>query len=405
MNKRVTYSPEVRERAVRMVLTSEHEHPSRWAALVSVSSKIGCTPETLRAWVNKMEVDSGKKPGVTSDASAKIKELERENRELKQANEILKKGSCIFCAGGARPQTEEIVQFIDKHRALHGVEPICRVLRTAPSTYYRCKAMEAAPAQGCQRYHMDEALKPEIMRVWQESRQCYGVRKVWKQLKREGFTVARCTVARLMKVLEIQGVRRGRRCITTIPDESAAKPLDLVNREFTAQRPNQLWVADITYVATWSGFVYVAFVIDVFSRKLVGWRVMKTMQTQLILDALEQALWARGKPKGVIHHSDRGSQYVSIRYSERLSEAGFSASVGSIGDSYDNALAETINGLYKTEVIHKDGPWKGLEQVELATLDWVDWFNNRRLLSSIGDIPPLEYEENYYRQLAEDTAA
>ena len=246
---------------------------------------------------------------------------------------------------------------------------------------------------------------PEIMRVWRENRQCYGVRKVWKQLKREGFTVARCTVARLMKVMEIQGVRRGRRCITTIPDERAAKPLDLVNREFTAQRPNQLWVADITYVATWSGFVYVAFVIDVFSRKLVGWRVMKTMQTQLILDALEQALWARGKPKGVIHHSDRGSQYVSIRYSERLSEAGFSASVGSVGDSYDNALAETINGLYKTEVIHKDGPWKGLEQVELATLDWVDWFNNRRLLSSIGDIPPLEYEENYYRQLAEDTAA
>ena len=279
------------------------------------------------------------------------------------------------------------------------------MLRIAPSTYYRCKALEAAPAQRCQRYHTDEALKPEIMRVWQENRQCYGVRKVWKQLKREGFTVARCTVARLMKVLRIQGVRRGRRCITTIPDESAAKPLDLVNREFTAQRPNQLWVADITYVATWSGFVYVAFVIDVFSRKLVGWRVMKTMQTQLILDALEQALWARGKPKGVIHHSDRGSQYVSIRYSERLSEAGFSASVGSVGDSYDNALAETINGLYKTEVIHKDGPWKGLEQVELATLDWVDWFNNRRLLSSIGDIPPLEYEENYYRQLAEDTAA
>jgi putative transposase len=288
---------------------------------------------------------------------------------------------------------------------LHGVEPICRVLRIAPSTYYRCKALEAAPAERCLRYHTDEALKPEIMRVWQENRQCYGVRKVWKQLKREGFTVARCTVARLMKVLEIQGARRGRRCITTIPDESAAKPLDLVNREFTAQRPNQLWVADITYVATWSGFVYVAFVIDVFSRKLVGWRVMKTMQTQLILDALEQALWARGKPKGVIHHSDRGSQYVSIRYSERLTEAGFSASVGSVGDSYDNALAETINGLYKTEVIHKDGPWKGLEQVELATLDWVDWFNNRRLLSSIGDIPPLEYEENYYRQLAEDTAA
>ena len=200
----------------------------------------------------------------------------------------------------------------------------------------------------CQRYHQDEALKPEIIRVWQENKQCYGVRKVWKQMTREGFAVARCTVARLMKDLGIQGVRRGHHCITTIPDDSAAKPLDLMNREFTAQRPNQLWVANITYVATWSGFVYVAFVIDVFSRKSVGWRVMKSMQTQLILDALEQALWARGKPKGVIHHSDCGSQYVSIHYSERLSEAGFNASVGSVGDSYDNALAETINGLFKT---------------------------------------------------------
>ena len=288
---------------------------------------------------------------------------------------------------------------------MYGVEPICRVVRIAPSTYYRCKSLEAKPEKRCQRYHRDEALKPEIMRVWQENRRCYGARKVWKQMKREGFTVARCTVARLMNVLGIEGVRRGKHCITTIPDDSADKPLDLVNREFTAQRPNQLCVADITYVATWSGFVYVAFVIDVFSRKIVGWRVLKTMQTQLILDALEQALWARGKPKGVIHHSDRGSQYVSIRYSERLSEAGFNASVGSVGDSYDNALAETINGLYKTEVIHKDGPWKGLEQVELATLDWVDWFNNRRLLEPIGDIPPVEYEENYYRQLGKDAAA
>jgi len=224
-------------------------------------------------------------------------------------------------------------------------------------------------------------------------------------MKREGFSVARCTVARLMRVLSIQGVRRGRCCITTIPDDSAAKPLDLVNREFTAQRPNQLWVADITYVATWSGFIYVAFVTDVFSRKIVGWRVLKSIQTQSILDALEQALWARGKPKGVIHHSDRGSQYVSFHYSKRLSEAGFNASVGSVGDSYDNALAETINGLYKTEVIHKDGPWKGVEQVELATLDWVDWFNNKRLLEPFGDIPPVEYEEKYYQQLAGVTAA
>jgi len=202
----------------------------------------------------------------------------------------------------------------------------------------------------------------------------------------------------LMKNLEIAGDRRGKRCITTIPSEKADRTLDLVQRQFIADRPNQLWVADITYVATWSGFVYVAFVIDVFSRWIVGWRVLKSMQTELVLDALEQALWACGKPRGVTHHSDRGSQYLSIRYSERLAEAGFQASVGSVGDSYDNALAETINGLYKAEVIHKDSPWRGMDDVEKATLTWVDWFNNRRLLSSIGDIPPREYEENYYRQ-------
>ncbi len=298
-----------------------------------------------------------------------------------------------------------MTDFIELYRGLYGVEPICKLLPIAPSTYYRCKALRGNSELRCQRYHRDELLKPEITRVWYENHRVYGVRKVWKQLHREGICVARCTVVRLMRVLGIRGVRRGRSCVTTIPDSHATKPLDLVNRDFTATRPNQLWVADITYVATWSGFVYVAFVLDVFSRKIVGWRALNTMETDLILDALEQALWARGKPNGVIHHSDRGSQYVSIRYSERLSEAGFTASVGSVGDSYDNALAETINGLYKAEVIHKDGPWKGLEQVELATLTWVDWFNNKRLLSSIGDIPPAEYEENYYRQLPDDRAA
>ena len=297
-----------------------------------------------------------------------------------------------------------MIEFIDCFRALYGVEPICRELPIAPSTYYRHKALEDNPELRCKRYHQDEVLKPEVMRVWTENKRVYGVNKVWKQLKREGIKVARCTVGRLMRTQGLAGIRRGRRCITTIPDEYAAKPLDFVNRNFTAIRPNQLWVADITYVATWSGFVYVAFVIDVYSRKIVGWRALKSLQTDLILDALEQALWARGKPKGVIHHSDRGSQYVSIRYTERLSEIGFTASVGSVGDSYDNALAETINGLYKTEVIHKNGPWKGLEQVELVTLDWVDWFNNKRLLSSIGDIPPAEHEENYYRQLLEHQA-
>lgn len=279
-----------------------------------------------------------------------------------------------------------------------------KVLPIAPSTYHRCKTLEHDPEQRSKRTKRDEQLMPEIQRVWEENHRNYGARKVWKQLKREAIPAARCTVERLMKRLGLEGVRRGKRCKTTIPDEAAHKPLDLVQREFTASRPNQLWVADITYVATWSGFVYVAFVIDVFSRYIVGWRVLKHMQTDLILDALEQALWLRGKPTGVIHHSDCGSQYLSIRYTERLAEAGFNASVGSVGDSYDNALAETINGLFKAEVIHKDGPWRGLDDVERATLTWVEWFNHRRLLRSIGDIPPTEYEMLYYQTESSNAA-
>ena len=291
-----------------------------------------------------------------------------------------------------------MVAFIDQYRATYGVEPICKELPIAPSTYYHHKALEQQPEKRSVRARRDEALSGEIRRVWGESHRNYGARKVWKQLTRESIPVARCTVERLMNQLGIEGVRRGKRCITTIPDEAAQKPLDLVQRQFSAGRPNQLWVADITYVATWSGFVYVAFVVDVFSRYIVGWRVLKHMRTDLILDALEQALWLRGKPQGVVHHSDRGSQYLSIRYTERLAEAGFNASVGSVGDSYDNALAETINGLYKAEVIHKDGPWRGLDDVERATLTWVSWFNNHRLLRPIGDRPPAEYEMLYYQQ-------
>ena len=298
-----------------------------------------------------------------------------------------------------------MVDFIDQYRAHHGVEPICKLLPIAPSTYWRGKTQSRQPESRCARSKRDEQLLPEIQRVWKESDQNYGARKVWLQLNKEFVIVARCTVERLMKRLGIVGVRRGKRCITTVPDESATKPLDLVQRVFSAERPNQLWVADITYVATWSGFVYVAFVIDVYSRYIVGWRVLKHMRTDLILDALEQALWLRGKPRGVIHHSDRGSQYLSIRYTDRLTEAGFNASVGSVGDSYDNALAETINGLYKTEVTHKNGPWRGLDDVEKATLTWVDWFNNRRLLRPIGDCSPAEYEVLYYQQIESCEAA
>ncbi|AEJ00185.1 Integrase catalytic region [Nitrosomonas sp. Is79A3] len=291
--------------------------------------------------------------------------------------------------------------FIDRYRDTHGVEPICKVLQVAPSGYRRHAAERRNPALRCTRAQRDEVLMPEIQRVWQANLQVYGADKVWRQLKREGMQVARCTVERLMKRLGLEGVRRGKVVRTTVPDKALPCPLDRVNRQFKADRPNQLWVSDFTYVSTWQGWLYVAFVIDVFARCIVGWRVSSSMHTDFVLDALEQALYARQPELGaLIHHSDRGSQYVSIRYTERLAEAGIEPSVGSKGDSYDNALAETINGLYKAELIHKQGPWKNRESVELATLNWVFWFNHQRLLGPIGYIPPAEAEAQYYRQLA-----
>jgi putative transposase len=290
-----------------------------------------------------------------------------------------------------------MVAFIDAHRAEHGVEPICEQLPIAPSTYYEHKARQADPERLPPRLQRDSALIPEIRRVYEENFRVYGARKVWRQLRREAFVVARCTVERLMHSLGLQGVVRGRRCRTTIADERAERPLDRVNRQFHASRPNELWVADFTYVATWAGLVYVAFVIDVYARRIIGWRVARSMRAELVLDALEQALWSRSDIQGVVHHSDRGSQYLSIRYSERLSEAGAQPSVGSVGDSYDNALAETIIGLYKSEVIHRRGPWQNLDAVEYATLEWVDWFNHRRLLEPIGNVPPAEFEVSYYQ--------
>lgn len=298
-----------------------------------------------------------------------------------------------------------MVAFIDAHKDEHGVEPICAQLPIAPSTYYEHKARAADPDRLPPRAQRDQVLSLDIQRVWEENFKVYGARKVWRQLNRESIEVARCTVERLMKQLGIQGVVRGRRCRTTVPDNAAERPADLVKRQFIASRPNQLWVADITFVATWGGFIYVAFVTDVFARRIVGWRVSRSMRTDLVLDALEQALWSRRGAEGTIHHSDRGSQYLSICYTERLAEAGLVSSVGSVGDSYDNALAETINGLYKTEVIHKRGPWRTVDEVEYATLEWVDWFNNRRLLEPIGNVPPAEYELAYYRQLEGSAAA
>ena len=291
-----------------------------------------------------------------------------------------------------------IVSFIDEYRAAYGVEPICDQLPIAPSTYYEHKTRQADPARLPPRAWRDLELSKAIRRVYDENFQVYGVRKVWRQLGREGIRVARCTVERLMHSLGLAGAVRGKKCRTTVADDRADRPADRVNRQFKADRPDQLWVADFTYVATWVGFVYTAFVVDVFARRIVGWRVARSMTTDLVLGALEQALWARAGAAGVVHHSDRGSQYLSIRYSERLTEAGVLPSVGSVGDSYDNALAETLIGLYKTEVIHRQGPWRSLDAVEYATLEWVDWFNHRRLLEPIGYLPPAELERAYYRQ-------
>jgi transposase InsO family protein len=300
-----------------------------------------------------------------------------------------------------------MIAFIDDHREAHGVEPICKVLPIAPSTYHARAAGRRDPARLSPRARRDAALCEKIRRVFDENFGVYGARKVWRQLIREGETVARCTIERLMRAMGLQGVVRGKSVKTTVSDKAAPCPLDKVNRQFVADRPNALWVSDFTYVATWQGFVYVAFVIDTFARRIVGWRASRTAQAGFVLDALEQALHDRRPVHGggLVHHSDRGSQYLSIKYTERLKDAGVEPSVGSVGDSYDNALAETINGLYKAEVIWRRGPWRNFETVEFATLQWVDWFNNKRLLEPIGNIPPAEAEARYYAQIEEPALA
>jgi putative transposase len=300
-----------------------------------------------------------------------------------------------------------MIAFVDDHRTAYGVEPICRVLPIAPSTYHAHVAKRADPGKLSARARRDRALRVDIRRVWEANFRVYGARKVWRQLRREAIPAPRCQVARLMKQMRLAGALRGKTVKTTHNDKSAPSPLDRVKRQFWASAPNVLWVSDFTYVATWQGFVYVAFVIDVFARRIVGWRVSRSARADLVLDALEQALYDRRPVRkgGLVHHSDRGVQYLSIRYSERLLEAGIEPSVGSVGDSYDNALAETINGLFKAEVIHRRGPWRSAETLEFATLEWVDWFNNRRLLEPIGNIPPAEAEARYYAQADEHAMA
>lgn len=293
-----------------------------------------------------------------------------------------------------------MVAYIDAHRPTHGVESICAQLPIAPATYWRHKAQQADPTRRAARTQRDDALKREITRVWHEQEQVYGAEKVWRQLRREAIPAARCTVERLMKALGLRGaVRGGAFVVTTRPDATAVVP-DLVDRQFTATRPNQLWVSDFTYVSTSDGFVYTALVIDVFARRIVGWKVSHSMRTDFVLDALEQALHQRHDEAvtGLVHHSDRGVQYVSMRYTERLADARIAPSVGSRGDSYDNALAESVIGLYKTEVIGRRDRWSSLDAVEYATLRWVDWFNHRRLLGPIGFVPPAEFEARYYQR-------
>ncbi|HCU3757570.1 TPA: IS3 family transposase [Escherichia coli] len=403
MTKKTLFSPEVRQRAVRMVLESQGEYDSQWAAICSIAPKTGCTPETLRVWVRQYERDTGGGDGgLTTAERQRLKELERENRELHRSNNILRQASAYFGEGGVRPPLEKIMPLLDKLREQYGVGPVCSELHIAPSTYYHCQLQRHHPDKRCTRAQRDDWLKREIQRVYDENHQVYGVRKVWRQLLREGIRVARCTVARLMAVMGLAGVLRGKKVRTTVSRKTVATG-DRVNRQFVAERPDQLWVADFTYVSTWQGFVYVAFIIDVFAGYIVGWRVSSSMETTFVLDALEQALWAR-RPSGTIHHSDKGSQYVSLAYTERLKEAGLLASTGSTGDSYDNAMAESINGLYKAEVIHRKS-WKNRAEVELATLTWVDWYNNRRLLGRLGHTPPAEAEKAYYASIGNNDLA
>ncbi|WP_345042158.1 IS3 family transposase [Streptomyces sannanensis] len=390
------YPLELPRRAVRMVAEVRPEYDTEWAAMKAVAARLGIgTTETLRKWVRQDEIDAGTRPGTTTEESA----------ELKRANEILK-AAAKFLRGRARPATHTLVAFIDEHRdRFGGVEPICRVLtehdcKIAPSTYYAHKKRLAAPSARTVR---DTELKILIQEAYDTNYRVYGARKIWRHLNRQGHAVARCTIERLMRELGITGAVRGKKVITTIPDPTAPRAPDLVDRDFVAAAPNRCWVADSTHVATFSGVVYVAFVVDTFSRRIVGWSASTTKQTRLVLDALDMGLWQRDRdqrpplPGELAHHSDAGSQYTSFTLAEHLEKAGIAASIGSVGDAYDNALMESTIGLFKTEVIKPQRPWRSLAQVELATAEWTDWYNHTRLHGEIGHIPPAEYEANHYR--------
>ncbi|WP_245617689.1 IS3 family transposase [Nitriliruptor alkaliphilus] len=390
------YSPEEKAQAVRMVQALRTELGATQGTVARVAKQLGYGVESVRQWVKQAEIDGGERPGTTSSDAERLRQLEQENRELKRANAILRSASG-FLRGGARPPTEVMVAYIDAHKDEFGVEPICQQLPIAPSTYYAAKSREPSA-----RMLRDAVLMPLLLTLWTANYEVYGIRKMWKALQRAGEAVGRDQVARLMRELGIQGARRGKRIRTTRPDASAARHPDLVDRQFIAERPNLLWVTDLTVVPTWGGAVYVCFITDAFSRMIVGWRVATHMRTDMVLDALEMARWKRNSQlEGLVCHSDAGSQFTSIRYGERLAELGAVPSIGSVGDSYDNALAEAVNSLYKTELIRRKGPWRNVDDVELATLGWVHWFNHERLHSTLGDIPPVEFETATYSQRAE----
>ncbi|MFE5835212.1 IS3 family transposase [Streptomyces sp. NPDC056508] len=399
------YPLELRRRAVRMVAEVRPDYSTEWAAMKAVASKLGIgTTETLRKWVRQGQIDAGTRPGTTSEESAELKRLKKENAELKRANEILK-AAAFFLRGRARPAIYALVTFIDEHKdRFGGVEPICRVLsahdcKIAPATYYAHHKRRVTPSARTVR---DAELKEQISQVFETNYRVYGARKIWRELNRQGHAVARCTVERLMRELGITGAVRGRRVITTLPGGQTDRAPDLVDRDFVAGAPNRCWVADFTHVKTWAGVVYVAFVVDTFSRRIVGWSAATVKETVFVLDALEMALWQRDRdqhpvcPGELIHHSDAGSQYTSFRLADHLEAVGVAASIGSVGDAYGNALMESTIGLFKTELIKPGRPWKTLSDVELATAEYVDWYNHRRLHGEIGHVPPVEYENNHY---------
>ncbi|WP_230421458.1 IS3 family transposase [Actinomadura soli] len=385
------YPQELRDRAVRPAMESDRP-------IAQIAADLGIHREALRTWVRQAQADAGQRPEqLTSAEREELKRLRKENNELKRANEILKAASAPF-RRRARPAPDEVVMVVDHLRDHFGVEPVCRVLDLCPGTYYGRK--RRPPSARTQR---DAVLIEQITDVHQASYGTYGAYRVHQQLRRQGVQVARCTVERLMRAHGLQGVHRRDRQRTTTPDQTAPRPPDLVNRQFTADRPDRLWLADITYVRTWEGWVYVAFVLDAYSRRIVGWQLADHLRTDLPLDALEMALWQRGRerpvqPGSLIHHSDRGCQYVSFRYTTHLTDLGVTASVGSVADSYDNAMAESLNATFKTELIHRR-TWRTRDQVEYAIVEWVGWYNHHRLHTAIGDVPPIEYETTYYRSI------